>query len=423
MFAPNERALGERRPFPRDCQRTTLRYCPGVIRNIIFDWSGTLVDDLPAVWTATNHVLVQAGRPEMTLDRFRAEFCLPFTRFYERHTPHVPMAQLEQWFHGRFREVQDAVEPLPHARDFLEFCRARGVRTFVLSTVHRDHFAVQSARTGFETLLDRPYVEILDKRQKIHGLLEENNLVPEETIFIGDMEHDIETARHGNIGSCAVLTGYNRYEQLRAAGPDLIVEHLGELRQILERNGMALAPTEIPANGPLHRQHPVVTVGALIFSARGNVLMIRTHKWSNLWGIPGGKTEYGETSEAALRREIREETGLDVVDVRFVLVQDCIRSGEFHREAHFVLLNYTCRCVGHPEVQLNDEALEFRWVTPREALKLRLNEPTRVLLEAVLARQGGKLARAKRVSGKRRGKSESKSRSKGRNRSGSKMMK
>jgi phosphoglycolate phosphatase-like HAD superfamily hydrolase/ADP-ribose pyrophosphatase YjhB (NUDIX family) len=360
-----------------------------VIRNIIFDWSGTLVDDLPAVWTATNHVLSQAGLPEMTLDQFRAEFCLPFARFYERHTPHVPMAQLEQWFHGRFREVQDAVEPLPHAREFLEFCRERGVRTFVLSTVHRDHFAVQSARTGFVSLLGRPYVEILDKRQKIHGLLEENNLAPHETIFIGDMEHDIETARHGNIGSCAVLTGFNRYEQLRAAGPDLIVEHLGELRQILERNGMALAPMEITTGETGAHRRPVVTVGGLIFNTRGQVLMIRTHKWSNLWGIPGGKTEYGETSEAALRREIQEETGLDVEDVRFVLVQDCIRSREFHREAHFVLLNYTCRCLGESEVRLNDEALEFRWVTPQEALKLRLNEPTRVLLDAVLARMRG----------------------------------
>ena len=159
-----------------------------MIRNIIFDWSGTLVDDLPAVWAATNHVLAKAGLAEMTLAQFRAEFCLPFARFYERHTPHVPMAQLEEWFHGRFREVQDSVVPLGHAREFLEFCREQEVRTFVLSTVHRDHFAVQKVSTGFEAFLERPYVEIWDKRTKIHEILAENNLLPEETLFIGDME-------------------------------------------------------------------------------------------------------------------------------------------------------------------------------------------------------------------------------------------
>ena len=73
-----------------------------MIRNIIFDWSGTLVDDLPAVLRATNHVFVSAGKPELSLDQFRAEFCLPFQPFYDRHLPGVPMAQLEQWFHERF---------------------------------------------------------------------------------------------------------------------------------------------------------------------------------------------------------------------------------------------------------------------------------------------------------------------------------
>jgi ADP-ribose pyrophosphatase YjhB (NUDIX family) len=114
--------------------------------------------------------------------------------------------------------------------------------------------------------------------------------------------------------------------------------------------------------------------------------MILTHKWSNLWGIPGGKIKWGEPSEAALRREIKEETGLDVTDVKFVLVQDCIHSKEFYRDAHFVLLNYTCHCDGQPGVKLNDEARESRWVTVEVALKMRLNAPTRTLLEAVSGR-------------------------------------
>lgn len=353
-----------------------------MIRNIIFDWSGTLVDDLPAVWEATNHVFSQAGIPTLTLDQFRAEFCLPFTGFYQRYTPHVPMAQLEEWFHGKFRQVQHSVEALPHTREFLQFCRERGVKTFVLSTVHREHFALQNRKVGFEEFLDRPYVEIWDKRKKIHDLLSENALVAEETLFIGDMEHDIETAHHGGVGSCAVLTGYNSVQQLRSARPDVIVEHLGELRSLLERNAMQLSA----AQGSAARQaeeRPVVTVGALIFDDAGRVLMIRTHKWSGLWGIPGGKTKFGETSEDALRREILEETALAIDDVQFVLVQDCIHSTEFYRDAHFVLLNYTCRCVGAPQVVLNEEAQEFRWVTMDEAWNLKLNQPTRVLLEAV----------------------------------------
>jgi phosphoglycolate phosphatase-like HAD superfamily hydrolase/ADP-ribose pyrophosphatase YjhB (NUDIX family) len=351
-----------------------------VIRNIILDWSGTLVDDLPAVWKATNYVLVQSKRAEMSLEEFRAEFCLPFTLFYDKHTPHVPLPQLESWFHSEFRQAQNSVCELPYARDFLEFCRKHHLRTFLLSTVHQDHFAVQETVIGFGKYIDKPYLGVWDKRKKIHDILQENKLKPRETLFVGDMQHDIETARHGGIHSCGVLTGYNTLGQLRAAQPDLIVEHLGELRQILEQNSFGL---EQAANGGEANHPPIPTVGALIFNDRDEVLMIRTHKWSDLWGIPGGKIKWSEPSEDALRREIKEETDLEISEIEFVLAQDCIHSKEFYRDAHFILLNYVCRCVGQPEVRLNEEAREFRWVTVEVALKMPINQPTQKLLLAV----------------------------------------
>jgi phosphoglycolate phosphatase-like HAD superfamily hydrolase/ADP-ribose pyrophosphatase YjhB (NUDIX family) len=350
-----------------------------VIRNIIFDWSGTLVDDLPAVLKASNFVLAQAGKPEMSLETFRAEFSLPFTKFYDRHTPEVPMPQLESWFHRRFKEVQDSVAELPHARGFLEFCRVKKLRLFLLSTVHADHFEVQCRVTGFDAYLEKAYTDVWDKRKKIHDILAENQLLPDETLFIGDMEHDIETAHHGGVHSCAVLTGYNTLDQLRAASPNLIVEHLGELRRVLEQNALNLNPAANRGS-----EYPLATVGALIFNGVGEVLMVRTHKWSNKWGIPGGKIKWGETSEAALRREIKEETNLKVTDINFVLVQDCIHSKEFYHDAHFVLLNYTCRCISKPDVKLNEEGQEFRWLPLAGAKKLKLNKPTKILLEAVM---------------------------------------
>ena len=353
-------------------------FAPDMIRNCIFDWSGTLVDDLPAVWKASNYVLRLASVPELSLDQFRAEFCLPFKHFYDRLVPHVELAELEAWYHAHFSNLQEPIHPLPHARDFLEFSERQGLRSFLLSSIHRDHFAQQIRDTGLARFFERAYVQAMDKRLTVIRVLEENGLNPEETLFIGDMQHDIDAARAGGIHSCAVLTGYNRLEQLRASEPDLVVEHLGELQKILSRTQLR------PFLGRESDHYPIPTVGALIENRDGKFLMIRTHKWSDLWGIPGGKIQWGEHSEAALRREILEETGLQLERVEFVLVQDCIHSKEFYKDAHFVLLNYRGWVERDAPVQLNGEAQEYRWVTGEEALKLPLNQPTRFLLEAVL---------------------------------------
>ncbi len=212
------------------------------IRNIIFDWSGTLVDDLPAVLAATNHVFAKHGLEPISRERFRAEFSLPFKGFYDRYCPQIPIEELEVAFHGHIRTQNAFVEELPHARDFLIFCHANKLRTFVLSAVHAEHYAAQIAVNKFDAYIDRPYVAVWDKRLKILDILAENQLAPNETLFIGDMQHDIDTAKHGGVFSCAVLTGYNRIEQLRASQPDLIVEHLGELRAVLEQGQCNFLP-------------------------------------------------------------------------------------------------------------------------------------------------------------------------------------
>lgn len=352
-----------------------------MIHNIIFDWSGTLVDDLPAVWETTNEVLSDFGLPTLTKAQFQAQFCLPFEKFYRACAVEIPLAKLEERFHARFPARQDAVVALPHARQFLEFCRRRNLRTFVLSSVISDYYQVQSVATGLGEFIDHAHLGVRDKCHEIHALLRCHRLNPPETLFVGDMEHDMEAARHGGVHSCAVLTGYNHLEQLRASAPDLIVEHLGELQKCLDQNALQFPPRHpelVESTG-----QPVVTVGALIHDDSGQVLMVRTRKWSSLWGIPGGKVKYGETMEAALRREIREETNLEIEDIRFVLVQDCIHSNEFYREAHFVLVNFTARRTGSNPVQLNDEAQEHRWLPLKEAMELDLNRPTRVLLESL----------------------------------------
>lgn len=127
------------------------------------------------------------------------------------------------------------------------------------------------------------------------------------------------------------------------------------------------------------RGYPLVTVGALIVGPSGRLLLVRTHKWGDRWGVPGGKVDLGETLLAAVHREVREETGLALGEVVWAPVQEAVDHPEFHRPAHFVLLNFVARATGEA-VTLNDEAQAFAWVTPEEADALDLNAPTRALV-------------------------------------------
>jgi phosphoglycolate phosphatase-like HAD superfamily hydrolase/8-oxo-dGTP pyrophosphatase MutT (NUDIX family) len=340
------------------------------IRNVILDWSGTLVDDLGPVLEATNEIFRHYGKPAWSLEEFREKFYLPFPKFYEEHLPEFVLAELDDQYHSSFKILQNGIVMLPHAREFLDYLQERELPTFLLSSIHRDHFEAQGSRLKVKHYFRKTYVQALDKRRAILELLADHDLDASETLFIGDMVHDIETARHAGVMSCAVLTGYDSLAKLKGANPDLLFRNLSEVRSFLERHrGVETHP-------------PIPTVGALIYNKEGKVLMIQTHKWSNRWGIPGGKIKTNEPALDALRREVREETGLELRDIRFALVQDCIEPPEFYKKAHFLLLNYTAEATS-THVVLNDEAETYRWVAPDEADRLDLNDPTRILLDHV----------------------------------------
>ncbi len=203
-----------------------------MVNNVIFDWSGTLVDDLEPVRVSTNYALNKEGFPGLTISQFRSEFSLPFDAFYRRVSPGVSMENIEKWYREKFVVEQKNIRPLPYAELFCNFCRENCIKTFLLSTVNADHYQEQSKSIRFN--FDEEYIGVMDKRKKIAGILDDNQLCPKETIFIGDMQHDIETAKIGKIGSCAVLTGYNKRSQLEKVRPDLIVGNLGELKQVIE---------------------------------------------------------------------------------------------------------------------------------------------------------------------------------------------
>jgi phosphoglycolate phosphatase len=87
----------------------------------IFDWSGTVVDDMGLVISATSYVLGQYDKPAMDRETFRREFCLPYEKFYLKHLPGINKEEIEAHFRHGFDISEVKVTVLPHAREFLDF--------------------------------------------------------------------------------------------------------------------------------------------------------------------------------------------------------------------------------------------------------------------------------------------------------------
>ena len=127
-------------------------------------------------------------------------------------------------------------------------------------------------------------------------------------------------------------------------------------------------------------KYPEPVVGAFILNTKGELLLVKTHKWEGSYCCPGGHIEWGETIEKALFREIREETGItDIKSHNFLCMYDYLE-GAYYKKRHMIFLNF--RVVSRTsEVVLNQEAESFVWALPKDALKLQLESFTRKTIQ------------------------------------------
>lgn len=205
-------------------------------RSLLFDWSGTLVDDLPPTLYATNTVLGEHQVDPLSREEFRKRFRLPYPEFYEEVLPGVPIDSLEDTFRSSFKESPQGVTVLPHAREMLEWCQSQEIRCFVLSSMDVGLFTEQAHDFGLHEYFEAIYAGVIDKRDRIGEILSSHNLVLGDTAFVGDMVHDVHTAKHGGIASVAVATGYDPVERLTQSDPHHFFEHMGEFREWLQNS-------------------------------------------------------------------------------------------------------------------------------------------------------------------------------------------
>jgi len=116
-------------------------------------------------------------------------------------------------------------------------------------------------------------------------------------------------------------------------------------------------------------QRPKVTVGAII-GKRGKILLVKRNSkpFRNYWTFPGGHIDLRETVIQAIKREVKEETGLTLIKPRFFCFDDEI----FPRLGWYaVLLVFFGKAKGKIKLQ-EKEVKEIRWFAKKDISKIKL---------------------------------------------------
>ena len=128
--------------------------------------------------------------------------------------------------------------------------------------------------------------------------------------------------------------------------------------------------------------NPRVAVGAVVFKEEC-VLLVRRGRApaKDLWAIPGGSVEIGETLQEAAEREILEETGIQIRALKPIYTFDVIdRDAAGKVRFHYVIVDLAADYVmGEPVA--GDDALEARWISAREINVLEVSAATLKLLK------------------------------------------
>ncbi|MBL8178681.1 MAG: NUDIX hydrolase [Bryobacterales bacterium] len=129
-------------------------------------------------------------------------------------------------------------------------------------------------------------------------------------------------------------------------------------------------------------------IGALIFKGK-RILLAQRGKQPLLgwWSLPGGVLETGESLVDGIRREVREETGLDVKPVEIATVfERIIPDAEGRVEYHYVLIDYICRVTGGTAAPATD-VMALAWVTEEQLDGYQLTEGTLPVIRQAFAKR------------------------------------
>lgn len=219
---------------------TSYSSFPNPIKAILFDLSGTLVDDLQAVYEGFVDLCKKNGKRKPELDQFRKDYRLPYREFLkEKKFTHIEAA-VDYWKrqylnHGDTIRLFDDVKP---ALENLK--QATSIKLGIVSQTPKELVVNHLRKFGIRDFFSENGVVFDDKKPEPDGLKEAlkklNISHPNKVIYIGDMREDCQAARAAGINPWAIYRergSFHDLETLKKSCPVRILRSLAEVKGLV----------------------------------------------------------------------------------------------------------------------------------------------------------------------------------------------
>lgn len=190
---------------------------------VIFDWNGTLIDDVDLCLSLLNKMLIKRNLDTLSVERYREIFTFPVIEYYKKAGMDVENESFDDLaveFMDPYVEQYRTCSLVLHAEEVLAKLKEKGLRCIVLSATKQDYLEEQVSAFNiahyFNELVGIQDIKAAGKIERAKQWMSTQGIDPKECIMIGDSIHDSEVAAELKIDCLLSTTGHQNRERLKA---------------------------------------------------------------------------------------------------------------------------------------------------------------------------------------------------------------
>lgn len=212
-----------------------------MLKYILWDWNGTLLDDVQIALDANNEIFPTFGlAPLGKLEDYHRVFGFPIKDYYEKVGVGEKIfdAVAQAWSKVYMEKSKNSFLQ-PGAKEALMLFKEKGLKQVILSASNQEHLHEQVSRYPIEKYFDEMLglnnIYAASKVEIAQDFFQRENISPKEALFIGDTLHDAQVAKAINCHSVLISRGHQPAYRLEEAGIP-IFNNLTETTQYIQRH-------------------------------------------------------------------------------------------------------------------------------------------------------------------------------------------